>query len=147
MKRRYWALLAIAAGRETGLTPVQLQKALFLLGRECANEIGEPDDFYHFEPYDYGPFDVEVYEDARQLKAEGLITISPVPGRRWNCYRATPEGKGKADSTREKMPGGCLQKQVDWVKSQRFSQLVRAIYEKYPEMAANSVFQMDDCEE
>src|SRR5439155_6656754 len=54
--RSAWVLLALLAAEGHSLTPVQLQKCLFLLGSRRPKDVGR--DFYHFRPYDYGPFDV-----------------------------------------------------------------------------------------
>ena len=50
LDRKDWALLAIAnAGHGVSLSPVQLQKSLFLLGRELGSKVGA--NFYDFQPY------------------------------------------------------------------------------------------------
>jgi len=78
------AILASANGRP--LTPVQLQKAAFLLDR---NNLASG---FHFVPYDYGPFDRAVYDEAASLAQRGLASINPAQWGRWNVYAATAEG-------------------------------------------------------
>jgi hypothetical protein len=51
------ALLAAAEGRP--YTPVQIQKAAFLVTRNLPQVMGEEQPF-EFVPYDYGPFDADV---------------------------------------------------------------------------------------
>src|SRR5947209_2707195 len=70
MNRKDWTLLAICSANGNGLSPVQLQKALFLLSREMPNAVGN---FYHFTAYHYGPFDRAVYDDAERLAADGMV--------------------------------------------------------------------------
>src|SRR5436190_18669612 len=78
MEPKDWTLLVISAADSRGLSPVQLQKSLFLLERRLSEEapaekLGES--FYEFVPYNYGPFDVKVYQDAEALEERGLVTI------------------------------------------------------------------------
>ena len=139
LKRRDWALLAIAAARGERLEPVHLQKALFLLGKELPDAVGP--DFYVFAPYHYGPFDKLVYEDAEALAAEGLVDIER-PWR-WSEFAATPAGLEAAARLRAEQPAASayLARVVEWARRLTFQQLVRAIYANYPDFKVNSVFQ------
>lgn len=142
MNRKDWALLAICAANGKGLSPVQLQKTLFLLGRELPKAVGNG--YYDFKAYHYGPFDRHVYDDAERLAAAGEVAITQREGENWNRYLATAEGCSRADSIKEQAPHDAveyLNRVVQWALRQSFQQLVRAVYEKYPEMRANSVFQ------
>jgi hypothetical protein len=95
MQRRDWALLALAAAAGEELTPVQLQKVLFLVGECQRNKVGGG--FYAFRPYNFGPFSADVYSDAEQLEREGLARIDRgAPGRSWSLYAITPEGNARA---------------------------------------------------
>jgi len=139
--RKDWTLLAIRAARRGGLSPVQLQKTLFLLGKEIPEQVGTQ--FYNFKPYNYGPFDQAVYADADRLSAEGYVDIVQRSGESWKTYTITRDGEIKASYL--DLEAGEVRSYVDqlveWVQQQNFQQLVRAIYAKYPEMRANSVFQ------
>jgi len=87
-----WVLLALLAAKDHSLTPVQLQKSLFLLGKRRPHDIGKA--FYHFRPYDYGPFDVAVYTDTDQLVEEGLVTVDRRMGRSLRRFELTVSRKG-----------------------------------------------------
>jgi hypothetical protein len=142
MNRRDWALLAIRFGESKGLSPVQLQKSLFLLGRELPEEVGPG--FYEFRPYNYGPFDTAVYEDAEILESQGLVNISRGDSRRSVRYKITPAGIARSDELSAQASPRALQyldTVVHWAQQLSFNDLVRAIYDKYPEYRANSVFQ------
>jgi uncharacterized protein YwgA len=133
-------MLAISSSKGRGLSPVQLQKVLFLLGKELPLVVGG--DFYQFEPYNYGPFDKGVYQDAEGLSYAGYVSISN--SGRLTEYSATPEGLKYAEEIRARAPQRGIEylgKIVGWAQSLSFSALVRAIYQKYPEYRANSVFQ------
>ncbi len=138
LKREDWALLAIAAADGAPLEPVQLQKALFLLGKEMPKAVGRG--YYHFTPYNYGPFDQGVYADAEVLAARGLVSIDTP--RRWAVYAATAEGLRRAAELSGQVADawGYLRKVVAWARGLTFQQLVRAIYAAYPDQRANSVF-------
>jgi hypothetical protein len=141
MERRDWALLAIDAGQGQPLSPVQLQKSLFMLGRNLASQVGW--DFYEFNAYDYGPFDVKVYQDVDDLVHQGLVYSQRQPGRSWNEFAVTPLGATRAHELAVSAPQEAieyLRAIVKWAQSLSFSQLVSAIYRMYPEQRANSVF-------
>ena len=122
---------------------MQLQKVLFLLGKELASEVG-PEKFYDFTPYNYGPFDKTVYRDAEDLAERGSVAISAPSGFR--RYAPTPEGLAAHEAEiKERAPKravaylekiGCIGR-----RGFLFSALVSAIYSRYPEFRANSVFQ------
>jgi uncharacterized protein len=136
-----WTLIVLAAAGNRALSPVQLQKALFLLAKECPVEVG--DAFYTFRPYNYGPFSEVVYSDADELVARGLAERLTTSGRRWVEYGATDRGRLQAQKLRTELPVRAvsyIDALVPWVCGLSFEQLVRAIYVSYPEMRANSIF-------
>jgi len=143
MKPQDWTLLAISAAKGRGLSPIQLQKSLFLLERRLSKEeLGEQ--FYEFVPYNYGPFDVKIYQDAEALEELGFITITQSAGYRWTRYQATPRELEVTTKLRAKASQHAikyLDKVLTWILGLSFRDLVRAIYEAYPQFRANSVFQ------
>jgi uncharacterized protein len=66
-----------AAGQNTTFTPVQVQKLFFLIDREASHLVNGP--HFKFSPYDYGPFDSDVYSTLDGLEREGLVIV--LPGR------------------------------------------------------------------
>jgi hypothetical protein len=116
---------------------------VFLVTRNLPNAVSAGHNF-HFVPYDYGPFDSAVYEEASSLAAKGLATIAPSGMGRWNSYSATEDGArhgqeilaGTDPRTRE-----YITNISEWVRAQSFGSLVRSIYDAYPEMKANSIFE------
>ncbi len=138
IERKDWALIVIAEARCRHMSPVQLQKALFLLSMEAKEDVG--DDFYDFKPYDYGPYDSDVSTDAELLVEEGLLTSKR---HRWTEFAATLDGVEKANKLKmslESKAAAYVTEVVAWVCSLSFTQLVSAIYKKYPAMKENSVF-------
>jgi len=142
MERCDWNLLVLSAARGEPLSPVQLQKSLFLLERNLPpGVLGQ--DFYQFEPYNYGPFDSNAYADANVLAFRGLARSSQAAQGNWTQYSATPEGIEHARELGAMLPEGVVEyveKLVRWVRNQSFSSLVREIYRRYPETKINSVF-------
>ena len=92
MERQRWTLLAIDEAAPSGLSPVQLQKTLFLIGKNLTREVG--DSYYSFVPYNYGPFDAHVYSDAEVLIKQGLVFETRSAGRSWSYYRSRKAGIG-----------------------------------------------------
>ena len=143
MTSRDWTLLAIASATPQAVQPVQLQKSLFLLGRNLSPAQLGVAQFYEFAAYDYGPFCSSIYQDAEQLEREGLVTIRRPPLTRFNQYSATAEGMLRAEALRANAPKRAskyLEAVVTWVQALSFDQLVSAIYTAYPDMKENSVF-------
>ena len=132
-----WILLALYVAGKNSLQPVQLQKSLFIMG-EKRHPGGE---FYHFEPYHYGPFSRQIYDDADALARDGWITIVP-EARNLRRYDLTPRGWLRAQELLQKYKPDheTLKAYTRWVQSLGFRQLVSAIYEHFPQYKANSVF-------
>ena len=141
LTRQDWLLLALSMSPGGVLSPVQIQKALFLFGQEVGGMLGT--DFYSFEPYDYGPFDAAVYDDLRRMTNAGQVREDWDPGRNWKSYTITMAGRRAALALEMKSDARLtefLERIVVWVKGRSFSELLRSVYAAYPEFAVNSVF-------
>lgn len=143
LRKKDWLLLGIAAAQGQPVSPVVLQKCLFLLGQKCRNEVGTA--FFEFEPYHYGPFSKEIYQTAESLHAEGYVSPQRPPGQQWTDYVAMPHGLSKAAVLKQK--SGPAVEAVDylgalvlWARQLSFPQLVSAIYDLYPDYSVNSLF-------
>jgi hypothetical protein len=139
MRRQDWLLLAIGSANDHRLSPVQLQKSLFVLGRELPDDVGSS--FYEFQPYHYGPFDASIYRDAEYLGQQGLVSVLSGDGLR--CYAITDAGQRRADEIRQLAPqraANYLSAVVNWAQSLSFPRLVRSVYAKYPDTSSNSIF-------
>jgi hypothetical protein len=141
MNRRDAVLAVLAAADGNGYGPAQLQKALFLISRNSPDVFDDGRGF-NFTPYDYGPFDKRVYDAADELASEGLCTVTR-SSNGYRTYGATQEGRrigqevlaGLEDDKRT-----YIQEVSRWVRSLSFAQLVKSIYEAYPETRKNSIF-------
>lgn len=137
--REEWPLLVLAAADDERLSPVQLQKVLFLIGENL-----RPDgEYYDFQPYHYGPFDRAVYQDMEELAGENMCLMLPGLEHGSEDYRLTALGRKRADQVFEQMDpdvADYIRKVVEWAKSLSFRQLITAIYEAYPQYRVRSVF-------
>lgn len=143
MQKEDWTLLVVAAAGGKKLSPVQLQKSLFLVSKTLKAKQRKASPFYRFRAYDYGPFCSQVYSDAEALAAAGLLSIT-CEEFSYRHYAATDEGLKKAHELRGELDPGVtayLDNLVSWVRSLSFAQLVQEIYKMYPDMKANSIFQ------
>jgi len=133
-------VLSLADGGS--FTPVQIQKALFLADDKARGAF-RADSRYDFQPYDYGPFDWQVYADAENLERHGLAQINQQPGSRWRIYAASRAGVTEGHRLAELLSPDqreILRRIVNLVRSLSFNDLVSAIYRAYPPMRARSVF-------
>lgn len=138
--RHDWLLQALAHQKDGRLTPVQVQKIMFLMKMEAGRKVGRK--FYDFEPYNYGPFCADIYRDLESLRDQGLLEINNL-GRSWSAYSITDKGRGAARDAQQHLNDKAIDylgKVTDWVTSLTFVELLRAIYAKYPKYKKNSVF-------
>jgi uncharacterized protein len=143
MNRRDLVLAILAAAEGRPYMPVQIQKAVFII---CDHLPGLIDDGpgFNFQPYDYGPFDSDVYDELQRLARSGEVVIAPAASGNWSTYAASDAGVERGGDllyggmTTEQT--GYVQRVSAWVRSLSFRSLVRSIYEAYPEMRANSIF-------
>ena len=141
LTRQDWLLIALSRSPDGVMSPVQIQKALFLFGQEVGASIGTK--FYSFEPYDYGPFDAAIYADLRRMTGAGHVRAEWSSERSWKSYTITRSGRNAAlvlETDADTRLTEFLGRIVVWVREQSFSDLLRSVYAAYPEFAVNSVF-------
>jgi len=141
MKRNALVLAALSPANMGDFSPVQVQKLFFLIDQNCAKDVGGP--HFSFEPYDYGPFDRDVYGVLEELSLAGMVEVYNIPGRRWKGYKLTENGQRESERLLSELPGKArtyITELVRFVRGVSFEELVSAIYKAYPEMKVNSVF-------
>lgn len=141
LTRQNWLLLALWKSPDGVMSPVQIQKALFLFGQEVDDSVGTG--LYSFQPCDYGPFDAAIHADLRRMMGEGYIRGQWSPGRSWKSYAITETGRQAAfalERDADTRHTEFLGRIVEWVRGRSFSDLLRSVYAAYPEFAVNSVF-------
>jgi hypothetical protein len=142
MTRRDLIIMVLAAANGRPYQPVQLQKAVFLVVRNVPNII-DAGPGLTFVPYDYGPFDASVYWEAEALRdaGEAIITLSPTG--RWKTYAASEIGIKHGHALMQTLPEQTrdyILAIAEWALAQSFGSIVRSIYDAYPEMKENSIF-------
>jgi len=141
MNRRDLILAILASSQGRAYSPVQLQKAAFLISKRMPRLVDGQG--FNFVPYDYGPFDSDVYSEAEALRHVGEAVVAPSGVGRWNVYSASDAGVARGKELLAKIDEPArkyIQEVANWVLAQSFSSLVKAIYDAYPEMRANSIF-------
>jgi hypothetical protein len=140
MNRRDIMLAALSSGGESALfTPVQVQKLFFLIDRELGDRAGGP--HFSFQPYDYGPFDRAVYHELETLARLGLVRFDEQ--RSPKRFALTDEGLARGRQLLRLLDPQVrdyLSRVAAWVRALSFGALVSAIYQKYPDMKVNSIF-------
>lgn len=141
MDKQQITLAALSTANRDSFSPVQIQKLLFIIDRELVTHLDGP--IFDFKPYDYGPFDQDVYRTLDILFLRDLVEIQNQPGKNWNLYRLTDTGQqlGEEELSIMAKPVVDYMRSVShFVRSLSFAQLVSSIYNKYPDMKVNSVF-------
>lgn len=128
----------VPAPRDVWLDPVRAQKLLFLIDKEIPTFIGGP--HFNFQPYNYGPFDVDVYLELEALTAESYVHTD----RTWHHlrYKLTTKGVACGTSALASIPDKAsrfIERACEWMLAASFSDLLSAIYRRYPEMAVNAL--------
>lgn len=141
IKNMDWTLLAISYAKEKGISPVRLQKSLFLLGEELRSIVGKK--YYKFVPYNYGPFCKEIYQDVDLLAVERFIEVIPNENQRYFEYFLTQAGEDhlkKLSFGKKSVGAEYLKQAVEWALDLSFDDIITSIYTAYPKYQKNSVF-------
>lgn len=138
MEKKDLLLACLSVAGKESYQPVQIQKLVFLL-----QDRGLKEKVFDFTPFDYGPFDPQIYKSLEELSYEGLVEIIGEPFTKNRRYRLKPEGAEKAKGALNKLSPQnqeYAERLFHWMKGLSFAQLVGAVYADYPKMRENSVF-------
>jgi uncharacterized protein len=139
--REKFLLSVLSLSNGGDYTPIQIQKLLFLIDKSVGSKVGGP--FFHFEPYYYGPFDKEIYSILNRFKTLNLVDETVEGFNNLRKYKLTIDGQSIGSECKKDISSSSLshiEKLNTFVRTVSFSQLVKAIYQDYPEMKVNSVF-------
>lgn len=131
----------MSAAGTGALAPVQVQKMFFILDEEVLKS-----PCFDFKPYDYGPFDPAVYQTIEGLADKGLAKTDFAGKYQYRTYALTSDGLESGREQFELLPDWVqefIADLVDWIKPLSFGEIVAYIYEHYPTMRVNSVFQSE----
>jgi hypothetical protein len=143
MNKEEIILATLASGNDnnTFYSPVKIQKLFFLIDKNLAEKFGGA--LFNFEPYHYGPFDREVYNEFAKLKIKDKVETTISPQENFNKYKLTNKGFEEGKILLEKLSPDVkdyITNLNSFVLSLSFTELVGAIYKEYPEMKVNSIF-------
>ena len=143
MNHRQQVLLAwLSRSPVTYIDPIRVMKGMFLIAMETPVDWLPEEDRYEFQPYNWGPFSKDVYSDLEVLQGLGYVSILARPGRSWNSYSLTEGGRVEANEVSEGLDPR-LGKYVDavsqFVMRTGFSDLLNAVYKRYPDYATRSL--------
>ncbi len=133
-------LLTVQRFSSQGATPVQIQKATFLMQQNFPHLIKNK---YKFVPYNYGPFDAKIYKDLQGLVNFHLLGKKSSNNMAWRRYVVTDSGVQaslKVSETVDKDVLNYLDTLVKWMKDLTFEELVSSIYKQYPAYKMQSIF-------
>lgn len=140
LNRRDWLLLFIGLPGGRYMTDqIRVMKGMFLFSMEGPRAARE---LYGFQPYDYGPFDTQIYHDLDTLEARGLIRSEVVEGTNRRIYSLTTKGEQSMAAlleSAEPHTANALRRIKRHVTSLGFIDLLREVYERYPDYAVRSV--------
>ena len=138
MERKYLLLRIIAAADGERVTPTQLQKVAFLLGEDFRDEM--PDDYYTFNKEGFGPHCLEIYGDADELRRERRIDTSRNPRGGWQEFQFIGYRNWEGMECISKPIADYIDETMRWARQKSFKELVSAVYTRFSEYRANSVF-------
>lgn len=131
-------LAVFSTSKGSAWTPVQAQKIFFLLDERIPTELEGP--VWNFQPYDYGPFDVSVYEVLEGLTEAGHLRVENGEVR---TFTLDPSGQTKGEAALAGLAEDTqayVRELSCWVRRQSFRALVAAIYSEFPAMRTRSIF-------
>lgn len=141
MRREDWLLLLLHAAEESSPSDAMVDRLRAQKGLFVVSKVLQPAEFYEFEPYHYGPFCGAIYEDAGALVDRGDLRSETRKG--YPAYSLTRAGFARAQALIDAgaisgRARAYLRQVVEWMRPLDFNTLLRAIYQRWPEMRVNS---------
>jgi uncharacterized protein len=141
MNRNDFVLAVFASSNNAIYSPVQIQKLFFLIEKKIP-ELSE-NNYFNFTPYNYGPFDPEIYDVILELISSGDLKVINDVNSRIMKYNTTDKGQIRGEQILQSLGKNTISKikiLSEFVRKLSFSELVSAIYKEYPEMKKYSIF-------
>lgn len=114
-----WPLLAIAMAGPAGLSPLELQRVLLLVGQKREEQVGPG--FYEFQVNGSNPASAALFADMDALVTTEYLVKDWVPEASWSVFRLSDAGRAWATEFRRKVKKDALtglEDAVAWVKEQ-----------------------------
>lgn len=142
MTKQDWLLLIIDAMGENPASPMEIQKALFLLGKNLNDQDRQCDNFYEFRAGDLGPEYIEIYEHTRVLESEKMIFIHFTLNG-YSEFEIRVKGHKKASQLQlllSEKTNKYIEDVIKWLRSTPYSLVIASILNNFPEMGAKAIF-------
>lgn len=124
--RRGWLLLVLSMSGKGGLSPVQLQRSLFLVAQKREEQVGSG--VYEFEEAGGSALmSPTLYEDIDALVAAAHIEKEWMPDLSASMFRLSDTGWAWSEDLRRKVKKNALaglEDAVAWVKEQSYLELM-----------------------
>jgi len=141
MNRNDFVLAVFASSNNAIYSPVQIQKLFFLIEKKIP-ELSK-NNYFNFTPYNYGPFDPEIYDVISELISSGDLKVINDVNSGIMKYNTTDKGQIRGEQILKSLGENAIGKikiLSEFVRKLSFSELVSAIYKEYPGMKENSIF-------
>ena len=128
----------VPAPRDVWFDPVRIQKLLFLIDAEVPSLVGGP--HFNFQPYSYGPVDLNVYLELEALTADSYVHTDRT--LRYLRFRLTSKGIVRGKALLASLPDKAsrfVERACEWILDVSHHDLLSAIYRRYPGTAVNAV--------
>lgn len=144
------AALLYANEEESIVGRTRLQKLVFLMEMNFQEERGSlplTPNTYDFEPYDYGPFSKQLYDDVDELKDQGLIREVKEEykeGEVRYIYEIEDKGRELIENNLNKEEMREVLSRASRLKGEfnndPLPEFIKEVYSRYPKYAENSVY-------
>ena len=141
MKCNDFVLAVFASSNSATHSPIQIQKLFFLIEKKIPELLKY--NYFKFKPYNYGPFDSEIYDVISELVGNGDLEIISYVNSRIIKYKTTEKGQKRGKQILQSLGEKATDKikiLSEFVRKLTFSELVSVIYHEFPEFKVNSIF-------
>ena len=139
MNKEDYITLIIAAAKDEPLTLSYIDKALFLISKNCSDL---PEDFYTFEHGHFGPKITRLYDEIENLCNQKLV-LRFLHKYQFAEYYSTHSGRLKANKLHKELNprvSAYIVKIVNWMQTLSFVEVSKSICDKYPEYTPESIY-------
>lgn len=128
--------LVVDASGAQGLSPVQVQKTVFLV------TMHDDASYYEFKAEAYGPASLAIYDDLAQLVEQGHVYASHIGDYKYcKHWRPTVQGHSHAPWIKaEPRQADYIRRVIAWMHDTSFHGMIKAVVVKYPEYGGNLAF-------
>lgn len=130
-------VLKILSLIDTPLSAIQIQKLFFLLEKR----LGQEATYFKFKPYFYGPYDKNLTDIINEAVKNNKIELSVVNGV--DYYKIDKNYIQDTAYFFDTNKREFIKNLTTFIKQKKFKELCFAIYDEFPEMKVNSVFNLN----